>query len=72
MRLTGQPGEDPRSAQLYTERLSLDTADEVTDTEVAGRARASATTGCARCGMRADLKAGTLRLESDVNGHFAP
>ena len=23
-------------------------------------------------GMQADLKAGTLRLESDVNGHFSP
>ena len=23
-------------------------------------------------GMRADLKAGTLRLESDVNGRFTP
>jgi LPS export ABC transporter protein LptC len=71
VRLAGSPGEDPRAAQLYTARLSLDTVGEVAETKspvelalAAHRVRA--------LGMRADLKAGTLRLESDVNGRFEP
>ena len=71
VRLAGQPGEDSRSAQLYTPRLSLDTVGEVADTKapvelVFGTHRLHA------LGMHADLKSGTLRLESDVNGHFNP
>jgi len=71
VRLAGQPGEDPRSAQLYSERLSLDTVGEVADTKapvelVFGNHRMHA------LGMRADLKAGTLLLESGVSGRFAP
>ena len=71
VRLAGQPGEDPRAAQLYSERLSLDTVGEVADTKspvelVFGNHRMHAH------GMRADLKAGTLLLESEVSGRFAP
>lgn len=71
VRLVGQPGEDPRAAQLHTARLSLDTVGEVADTKspvelVFGTQRMRAT------GMRANLKSGTLRLESDVNGRFEP
>ncbi len=71
VRLAGQPGEDPRSAQLFSERLSLDTVGEVADTKspvelVFGNHRMHA------LGMRADLKAGTMLLESNVSGRFAP
>ena len=71
VRLAGRPGEDPRGAQLYTARLSLDTIGEVAATKSpvelafgAHRMRA--------LGMRANLKSGSLRLESDVNGKFTP
>ena len=69
--LAGQPGEDPSPAQLYTARLSLDTVAEIADTKapvelVFGAHRLRA------LGMHADLKSGTLRLESDVNGRFTP
>jgi LPS export ABC transporter protein LptC len=71
VRLSGQPGEDPRAARLLTSRMSLDTAGEVAQTsspvELAfGVHRMRA------LGMRADLKSGSVRLESDVNGSFAP
>ena len=38
----------------------------------AGDARLVGRTNSTRVGMRADLKAGTLRLESDVHGRFSP
>ncbi len=71
VRLTGQPGEDPRAAELLAARLTLDTVGEVADSKspvelVFGTHHMRA------LGMRADLKAGTLRLDSDVNGRFAP
>ena len=71
VRLAGQPGEDPVAAELHTARLQLDTVAEVADTSApvelafgAHRVRA--------LGMHANLKSGTMRLESDVNGLFAP
>jgi LPS export ABC transporter protein LptC len=69
VRLAGQPGEDPGAAELQTTRLSLDTVGEVADTKapvelVLGLHRMRA------LGMHADLKAGTLHLDSDVNGRF--
>jgi LPS export ABC transporter protein LptC len=69
VRLAGQPGEAPQSAELYTSRLSLDTVGETATTKssvelVFGQHRVRA------LGMRADLDAGTLRLESNVNGRF--
>jgi LPS export ABC transporter protein LptC len=69
VRLTGQPGEDAHAAELYTARLVLDTVGETAETRssvdlVFGKHRMRA------LGMRADLKAGTVHLESDVNGRF--
>lgn len=67
--LTGRPGEDPGAAELHTSRLQLDTVSEIADT----RAPVELAFGAHRMralGMRADLKSGTLRLESDVNGRF--
>jgi LPS export ABC transporter protein LptC len=71
VRLAGQPGGETRTAELHTPRLTLDTLDETAATpapvELAfGPHRLRA------LGMRADLKAGTLLLESDVSGRFAP
>lgn len=69
--LAGQPGADTHSAQLHTPRLALDTVDEIAET----RSPVELAFGAHRLrslGMRADLKAGTLRLESDISGLFAP
>lgn len=71
VRLAGRPGEDPGAAELHTPRLTLDTLEETAETQspvelAFGPHRIRA------LGMRADLKAGTVRLESDVNGRFAP
>jgi len=71
VRLAGQPGEDPGAAELHTARLALDTVTEVANT----RAPVELTFGEHRLrglGMRADLKSGNLRLDSEVNGHFTP
>ena len=71
VRLAGQPGEDAREAQLHTARMTLDTVTEVAET----RSPVELAFGTHRMhalGMRADLKAGKLRLESNVNGNFAP
>ncbi|HEX9706232.1 MAG TPA: LPS export ABC transporter periplasmic protein LptC [Steroidobacteraceae bacterium] len=69
--LRGEPGEDARAAELETARMTLDTVSETAQTKspvelALGMHRIKA------LGMRADLKAGNLRLESDVNGHFTP
>lgn len=69
VRLTGQPGEASQAAELYTARLTLDTVGESTET----RSSVDLVYGTHRLralGMRADLKAGTVHLESDVNGRF--
>ena len=69
VRLTGQPGADPAAAELRTARLALDTLSEVADT----RAPVDLVYGTHHLralGMRADLKEGKLRLESNVNGRF--
>ncbi len=71
VRLTGQPGEDSRAAVLLTARMMLDTVAESAETQspvelAFGAHRVHA------LGMHADLKAGSLRLESDVNGNFVP
>jgi LPS export ABC transporter protein LptC len=71
VRLAGRPGDEPLPAELYAARMSLDTEGEVADTRspvelVFGTHRIRA------LGMHADLKAGSLRLESDVNGRFVP
>jgi LPS export ABC transporter protein LptC len=71
VRLTGRPGEDPRAAQLLTARMSLDTVGEVAETK-APVELAFGTHRMRALGMRADLRSGSLRLESDVNGKFTP
>ncbi len=71
VRLHGTPGAGARQAELHTAQLQLDTESEIAHTKSAvelifGAHRMSAH------GMRADLKAGSLRLESDINGLFTP
>ncbi|HEU0224663.1 MAG TPA: LPS export ABC transporter periplasmic protein LptC [Steroidobacteraceae bacterium] len=69
--LAGMPAGGVATAELRTARMLLDTDAELAQTksevELAfGRHRITAQ------GMRADLKAGSLRLESDVHGLFTP
>jgi LPS export ABC transporter protein LptC len=69
--LAGTPAGRIATAELRTARMLLDTEAELAQTgsevELAfGRHRITAQ------GMRADLKAGSLRLESDVRGLFTP
>lgn len=69
VRLTGRPGDGPVPAELYAARLSLDTEAEKAST----RSSVELVFGTHRMralGMDADLKAGTVHLESDVNGRF--
>lgn len=69
VRLTGQPGEAVYAAELYTARLALDTVAETADTRSSVEL-AFGTHRMRALGMRADLKAGTLRLDANVNGRF--
>jgi len=71
VRLNGAPGDGAQAAELRTERLQLDTDSETAQTQSAVELAFGAHRMQAR-GMRADLKKGTLRLESDVNGLFTP
>jgi LPS export ABC transporter protein LptC len=71
VRLNGMPAGRSDTAELRTEHLTLDTVAERAETgspvELAfGRHLMQAR------GMRADLKAGSLRLESEVHGIFTP
>jgi LPS export ABC transporter protein LptC len=71
VRMRGRPADAYVPAELRTARLTLDT-----DTERAST-RDAVTLAFGRHEMRAhglqvDLKAGSLRLESDVNGLFNP
>jgi LPS export ABC transporter protein LptC len=71
VRVTGpsQGGTEPLS--LTTESLRINTPTEFIETDAPVKLRWSGHELDA-VGMHADLKAGTLRLESDVNGHFFP
>jgi lipopolysaccharide export system protein LptC len=51
--------------------MSLDTVGEVAETK-APVELAFGTHRMRALGMRADLRSGSLRLESDVNGKFTP
>jgi len=69
--MTGQRRNLPEPAVVRTERLTLDTRSQRVSTD------APVTLGfgeyvVAATGMKADLKAETLRLESGVNGRFLP
>jgi LPS export ABC transporter protein LptC len=69
VRLTGPPQGGVEPLTLTTESLRINTPTEFIETDAAVKLRWSGHELDA-IGMRADLKAGTLRLESDVNGHF--
>ena len=62
---TGEP------LSLTTESMRINTPTQFIETSAPVKLRWSGHELDAR-GMQADLKAGTLRLESDVNGHFYP
>jgi LPS export ABC transporter protein LptC len=62
---TGEP------LSLTTENIRVNTPTQFIETSAPVKLRWSGHELDAR-GMQADLKAGTLRLESDVNGHFYP
>lgn len=71
VRLTGKPSGGSEIAELRTERMSLDTVAERAETDhpvelAFGRHLVQAR------GMRADLKASSLRLQADVHGVFTP
>ncbi len=71
VRLRGSPESDARVAELETARMTLDTVSETAQTK-SPVALAFGTHRMHALGMRADLKAGTLRLEAEVDGHFTP
>ena len=69
--MTGERQTLPEPAVVRTERMTLDTRTQLASTD------APVTLGLgvyslAATGLRADLKAETLQLESDVNGRFNP
>lgn len=71
VRMNGRPGDIRGLAELSTERLTLDTAREHAETRdpvtlAFGRHFVHAR------GLQVDLKAGSLQLESEVHGIFAP
>jgi LPS export ABC transporter protein LptC len=71
VRVTGPPQGSVEPLSLTTETLRINTPTEFIETDAPVKLRWSGHELNA-VGMRADLKAGTLSLESDVNGHFFP
>jgi len=71
VRVTGPPQGGVEPLSLTTETLRINTPTEFIETDAPVKLRWSGHELDA-IGMRADLKAGTLSLESDVNGHFYP
>ncbi len=71
VRVTGPAPGSGEPLSLSTETMSINTPTEFIETSAPVKLRWSGHEITAR-GMQADLKAGTLRLESDVNGHFLP
>ena len=71
VRVTGPPQGGVEPLSLTTESLRINTPTEFIETDAPVKLRWSGHELDA-VGMRADLKAGTLSLESDVNGHFQP
>lgn len=69
--MTGAQRSLPDSAVVRTERLTLDTSAQLARTDQPVTLGFGPYTLAAR-GLRADLKAETLQLESEVNGHFNP
>jgi len=71
VRVTGPARGGGEALSLSTETLNINTPTEFIETKAQVVLRWSGHEINAR-GMQADLKAGKLRLESDVNGHFFP
>ncbi len=71
VRLTGAPEGQLETAELRTARMTLDTVAERAESKSPVELAFGRHLMQAR-GMRADLKAGSLRLESEVNGVFTP
>jgi LPS export ABC transporter protein LptC len=71
VRVTGPSPDGGEPLSLTTESMRVNTPTEFIETSAPVKLRWSGHELNAR-GMQADLKAGTLRLESDVNGHFYP
>ena len=71
VRVTGPPQGGVEPLSLTTETLRINTPTEFIETDAPVKLRWSGHELDA-VGMRADLKAGTLSLESDVSGHFYP
>ena len=69
--VTGPAPGSGEPLSMSTESLQINTPTEYIETAAPVKLRWSGHEIDAR-GMQADLKAGTLRLESDVNGHFSP
>jgi LPS export ABC transporter protein LptC len=71
VRVTGPAPDTGEPLSLSTESLRINTPTEFIETQAPVKLRWSGHEIDA-LGLEADLKAGTLRLESDVNGHFFP
>lgn len=71
VRMTGARNSLPDPAIVRTERLTLDTSAQLARTDEPVTLGFGPYVLAAR-GMRADLKAETLQLESEVNGRFNP
>jgi LPS export ABC transporter protein LptC len=71
VRVTGPAPGSGEPLSLTTDNMRINTPTQFIETQAAVKLRWSGHEIDAR-GMQADLKAGKLRLESDVNGHFAP
>ncbi|HEU4779098.1 MAG TPA: LPS export ABC transporter periplasmic protein LptC [Steroidobacteraceae bacterium] len=71
VRVTGPSSDGGEPLSLSTESLRISPPTKYIETSAPVRLRWSGHWLDAR-GLQADLKAGTLRLESDVNGHFSP
>ena len=69
VRVTGPPQGGVEPLTLTTESLRINTPTEFIETDAPVKLRWNGHEIDAR-GLRADLKAGKLSLESDVNGHF--
>jgi LPS export ABC transporter protein LptC len=69
--LSGQNGSVPGIAEMRTTRLTLDTTKELAGTSAPVTLAFGRHVMRAR-GMQVDLKAGKLKLESEVNGLFTP
>jgi len=71
VRVTGPAPGSGEPLSLTTDNMRINTPTQFIETKAPVKLRWSGHELSAR-GMEADLKAGTLRLESDGNGHFFP